>query len=180
MCGLREASATRFYPLPILWPKTGDNNLKSSTWTSLIAHNHWIRLDCRGGSLRLCARCTGLIIGFVSLLGVMSFLDLKFFFYLSLPNQMIVCFLFAVPAIWDWTTQSWRLRSSTNMIRIVTGFCEGVGIWLLTVVAMPFLYKFSMVLLITGSIVTLVIVGRKYILSTHPERAKCCLSTGLK
>jgi uncharacterized membrane protein len=79
------------------------------------------------------------------------FLDPIFFLSLSIFHQLCAAFLLAIPAMVDWTTQAWRLRVSTNRFRLITGFSEGVGISLLTIVAIPFAYKFLLVLLVAGS-----------------------------
>jgi uncharacterized membrane protein len=82
-------------------------------------------------------------------------------FILTLPlsNQIGVVLFLTAPTIVDWTTQSWRLRESTNRLRLITGFSEGVGISLLTIVAIPLAHKLLIILLVAGFTASLGMIG---------------------
>ncbi len=82
--------------------------------------SHTLEIRVAGRTLNLCARCSGMGIGFVlglvfleSLLGVFS----------SLP---ILIAVFPIPAAVDWLLQVFRVRDSTNPRRVVTGVLIGV------------------------------------------------------
>ena len=95
----------------------------------LLAHNHWFTLNLYGYKLRLCARCSGYLLGFTV---PMLFLD-------SLANplgflgngvQQLVCVILALPYTLDWVTQSWGFRQSSNPVRLATGILLGVDIFI--------------------------------------------------
>jgi uncharacterized membrane protein len=95
----------------------------------LLAHNHWLTLNLYGFELRLCARCSGYLLGLTLPLlisgrvaDLSESLDIRF--------QLIACFLLAIPYAVDWVTQSWGLRESSNRIRLVTGISLGMDIFL--------------------------------------------------
>jgi uncharacterized membrane protein len=67
----------------------------------------------------LCARCTGIMIGF-ALFGLLSY------FNLSIPS--IIAFFLALPLIVDGTSQYLGLRTSNNMIRLITGIIFTPGL----------------------------------------------------
>ncbi len=89
-----------------------------------------IRVGFRGRNIYLCARCTGIYSGILSVF-VAGFLGFNFPAWLILP---LISILPLPPAV-DWVTQSCKLRESMNTIRISTGFLlgisEGLVIWLL-------------------------------------------------
>jgi len=95
----------------------------------LLAHNHWFTLNLYGYRVRLCARCSGYILGFATMLLILSplsdLLGLK-----AHVNQGYVFFLLAIPLVLDWVTQSWGLRTSNNYVRLITGGLMGVNIFL--------------------------------------------------
>lgn len=94
----------------------------------LLAHNHWFTLNLYGYRLRLCARCSGYILGFTTPLLVidntanpLGFLGSRF--------QLMTCFLLTLPLALDWVTQSWGLRESSNWLRMTTGILLGLDIF---------------------------------------------------
>jgi uncharacterized membrane protein len=89
----------------------------------LLAHDHWFTLSLLGRELRLCARCSGYIIGFAApvLLSVDPQLLLG-------STQWLILILLAAPLALDWVTQSWGLRESTNPLRMATGILMGLDI----------------------------------------------------
>jgi len=101
----------------------------------LLAHNHWFTLNMYGHQVRLCARCSGYLLGFVALLLIPD--DLSDI--LGLNNvgiQWPVFFLLAFPLILDWITQSWGLRTSTNYVRFVTGSLMGMDVFLFSKISL--------------------------------------------
>ena len=127
---------------------------------SLLAHKHSITVNIGDRRLRICARCTGVVAGCMTL--TVSTLFINFAFFLSLPMilQIILSAALALPAGVDWITQTWRLRESTNSIRILTGACVGVGASLLSTAAIPLIYKFLLMTTVGASIVDIGLAGR--------------------
>ncbi len=102
-------------------------------WSMLIAHRHWITFTLNGKSLNICARCLGVIIGFIIFFILTNVLQLQFFTSLALHFQIMFCLILATPAIFDWITQTWKLREGNNTIRFLTGILEAGGavfLWL--------------------------------------------------
>lgn len=75
-------------------------------------------------SVRLCARCTGMVLGFISLLIINFFLIPYFTWFIALPLMLLMI----IPALVDWLTQKFRKRESNNVLRILTGFLLGGSI----------------------------------------------------
>ncbi|MEM3465725.1 MAG: DUF2085 domain-containing protein [Candidatus Jordarchaeales archaeon] len=86
-----------------------------------------LRLKIRTHEVRLCARCSGLTLGFFS-----GILVLHFWWWLYITEQVAVALivLLLMPALLDWGTQSVLGRESKNWIRVTTGFSLGFGICL--------------------------------------------------
>lgn len=95
----------------------------------LLAHNHWVTLNLYGIELRLCARCSGYLLGFTAPL-LVSGLVTDLSGSLGVRVQMFACFLLALPYAVDWVTQSWGVRESSNGMRLVTGTLMGMGVFL--------------------------------------------------
>lgn len=95
----------------------------------LLAHNHWVTLNLYGYRLRLCARCSGYLLGFITPFLVLGHLADPLGF-LDPGVQLLACFLLALPYALDWVTQSWEVRQSSNWVRLTTGFLLGVDIFL--------------------------------------------------
>jgi len=95
----------------------------------LLAHNHWVTLKLYGIELRLCARCSGYLLGFTApLLASGHVADLSR--SLDIRVKLLACLLLAIPYVVDWLTQSWGMRESSNGVRLVTGILMGLGIFL--------------------------------------------------
>ena len=95
----------------------------------LLAHNHWLTLNLYGIELRLCARCSGYLLGFTAPLlasGLVADLSLS----LDIRVKLLACLLLALPYTVDWVTQSWGMRESSNRMRLVTGILMGMGVLL--------------------------------------------------
>lgn len=71
-----------------------------------------------GYTMPLCARCTGILMGFYMGL-VLEILAVSFSILLSM--------LFLLPLIVDGVTQMIHLRKSNNLLRFATGFLFGIG-----------------------------------------------------
>jgi uncharacterized membrane protein len=93
--------------------------------------NRTIRLPFRGRNIYLCARCTGQLLGILSLL-IAWFLGFELPAWLYLPLIVVL----PLSGVIDWVTQSCKLRESRNTIRVSTGFLLGVtkGLYLLMLV----------------------------------------------
>nr|WP_090995892.1 DUF2085 domain-containing protein [Bacillus sp. 491mf] len=72
----------------------------------------------------LCARCTGILLGFL-LFPIYFLISHTFILVLALS------FFAQVPLLIDGFTQKWGWRSSTNVLRVSTGFLSGNGMALL-------------------------------------------------
>jgi uncharacterized membrane protein len=79
--------------------------------------------------LRLCARCSGYILGFTTPILLLDyFADPQVF--LNPGVYQLACVLLALPYALDWVTQSWGLRQSSNPVRLATGVLMGVDVFL--------------------------------------------------
>ena len=108
-----------------------------------------IRVSFRGRNVYLCARCTGIYSGILSIF-VAWFLGFHFPTWLYLPLFSIL----PLPSTVDWITQSCKLRESRNTIRTCTGYLLGIsgGLFLLMPVKGMF-YLFLCALAIFGAYV---------------------------
>jgi len=106
-----------------------------------------IHIRIQGKDLYLCARCMGVWAG------IISTLFLAFFLELHLPPWLYLLLLMVLPApvMFDWITQSCKLRESRNAIRVGTGFLLGVswGLFFL-LLARGMLHLFMFALMILG------------------------------
>ena len=71
-----------------------------------------------GYTMPLCARCTGILLGFY----VGLVLEI-----LAIPLSLLLSVLFLLPLIVDGVTQMLHLRKSNNILRFSTGFLFGIG-----------------------------------------------------
>ncbi|NDW17348.1 DUF2085 domain-containing protein [Dysgonomonas sp. 216] len=72
----------------------------------------------RGKQFPVCARCTGVYMGYLSII--------PFAFSLISINFWFSCLLL-LPTVVDGLTQAYCKRESNNFIRVTTGFCAGIG-----------------------------------------------------
>lgn len=80
-------------------------------------------LKFKGSYLPVCARCTGIYLGaFIAF--VLQFF-IKFNYDL---NMLYISSFLIIPTVLDGTMQLFKLRESTNFIRLTTGFICGVGL----------------------------------------------------
>jgi len=94
----------------------------------LFAHQHWFTLRALGLELRLCARCSGYLAGFLSYTVLGSVAGLPSFLALPVQFQLLICAMFTTPMVVDWLTQSWGLRESSNSLRFITGTTLGAAV----------------------------------------------------
>ena len=97
----------------------------------LVAHRHWLTLRIFDRELRLCARCSGYVAGFLTLTVLLNLFEFNLFRSLTIQSQLFICLLLVVPLASDWLTQSWGLRNSNNRLRLFTGAILGAGTALL-------------------------------------------------
>ncbi|MHA2059837.1 MAG: DUF2085 domain-containing protein, partial [Candidatus Ranarchaeia archaeon] len=108
-----------------------DDYVEVPNWFFLLSHHGLSELDhcfciSRGKGrlpIALCARCTGALVGF--------FASLFFFMWFLVSPEIyldLIAYLFPIPAILDWGTQSLTSRTSRNAIRFPTGFLYGFAI----------------------------------------------------
>ncbi|MHA2407270.1 MAG: DUF2085 domain-containing protein [Candidatus Ranarchaeia archaeon] len=109
-----------------------DDFLEVPNWFFMLSHHGLSELDhcfciSRGeGKLPIafCARCTGALVGF--------FISLFFFRWFLVSPEIyldIIGYLFPLPAIIDWGSQSTTPRTSRNAIRFPTGILYGFAIF---------------------------------------------------
>jgi len=104
-----------------------------------------IHIRIRGKNLYLCARCTGIYLGAISI-----FLASLLGFDLPLWLYPLLLTVLPAPAMVDWITQSCKLRESRNIMRIGTGFLLGTGwglFFLLLVRGMLYLFLVGLMIL---------------------------------
>ena len=73
---------------------------------------------------RFCTRCSGQWIATVACVALM----LGFRFEIVLPVWMVILSLLPMPALLDWVTQTWGIRESTTLLRMLTGSMLGIGV----------------------------------------------------
>ncbi|QED50133.1 DUF2085 domain-containing protein [Cytobacillus dafuensis] len=75
-------------------------------------------LTIRGYKLPLCARCTGILVGYL-------FFPILIVFHLQLPIWLGL--LLNMPMVLDGWTQKMNYRLSNNLLRLLTGILCGFG-----------------------------------------------------
>jgi uncharacterized membrane protein len=131
-------------------------------WEPLLAHSHWFSIRAFGKELRLCARCSGVVLGFICSKSLLTVLFMSLL-SVAIPFQtgFITALILALPAIVDWMTQNVGLRESNNPVRIVTGFLEGVGVLLLSLTDISSLAKLLIVSAISVGVVSVGVLMRR-------------------
>ena len=113
-----------------------------------------IRIRLRGKNVYICARCTGICAGILTILAA-------WFFGFSLPVWLylpLLC-IFPAPCAVDWVTQSCKLRESRNTLRVCTGYLLGIcwGLFFLLLFKGMF-YLFLHAVAILGAYVFLICI----------------------
>lgn len=119
----------------------------------LFAHQHWITLHIFNKKLRLCARCTGIVLGFIFL--KLSMVLLASSFALPATTGVVLAFSFTLPSIIDWLTSKLQLRHSDNTVRMLTGVFEGWGIGLLSLTNLSLFLRILIITVIGMSIMAI-------------------------
>lgn len=130
----------------------------------LLAHNHWYTLYLMGYELRLCARCSGYVLGLTAFTVSTSLLGLA----TGLWSESVMLFaivVLSIPMILDWVTQSWGLRESTNFTRLLTGTLMGLGIGVFSQLSMSLEAKRLIFMLIAVA----VLMGGKGVYRYRPK-----------
>ena len=127
--------------------------MKPFDWWTLLAHSHWVTAKIVGRRLRLCARCTGATLGFTAILLVGLSGHLPFFKSVPLTSQLGLCLLLAAPASIDWFTQTLEFRESNNVLRILTGLLEGVGVGFLSLTSIPTTLKIAILIGVGATVI---------------------------
>ncbi|VVB89644.1 Uncharacterised protein [uncultured archaeon] len=72
-------------------------------------------------SVRLCTRCTGIYLGIIATI-------ILFLFTINIPHifQLVIIFVFPIPAMLDWGLDKYNLRKGSNTTRFVSGFMLGI------------------------------------------------------
>ncbi|RLI51955.1 hypothetical protein DRO61_01050 [Candidatus Bathyarchaeota archaeon] len=131
-------------------------------WEPLLAHRHWFTIHAFGKKLRLCARCSGVVLGFIFFKSLSTPLFMSFSsIVIPIKTGFILAIIFALPAVVDWMTQVVGLRESTNRLRIITGFLEGIGVLLLSLTDLSSLAKFLIVSIVSVSVVSIGVLIRR-------------------
>jgi uncharacterized membrane protein len=95
----------------------------------LLAHNHWFTLNILGHEVRVCARCSGYILGLAAPLLFFQTIGTEVSTLTGLIWQL-VCLLLALPLVFDWVTQSWGLRKGDNTVRLASGIILGLDLFI--------------------------------------------------
>lgn len=82
-----------------------------------------------GHQFPVCARCTGVLIGYI--------LSVVMLFFYNIPVRWCIIFCWIMFA--DWLIQFLRIRSSTNIRRLITGILGGCGIMTIEIDILIFL-----------------------------------------
>ena len=77
----------------------------------------------------VCARCTGVIIGYLTAIGVYLYKSFDFWVYIVLCAVMFI----------DWYIQYLKIKASTNIRRLITGILGGFGIMSLEIGVLRFI-----------------------------------------
>lgn len=127
----------------------------------MLSHNHPVTIRLKGRKLRVCARCLGVVLGFLALTLTIKLYSLTFFQKLSFPYQLTICLILASPAIVDWVTQKWGIRESNNSLRVFTGFFEGLAAVLLYLSAAPLTQKILILLFVEALTLNIGFAGER-------------------
>ena len=96
----------------------------------LVAHRHWITIPLPGGEVRVCARCTGYLVGLSTATYTIGRSLLSQFQSLGILIQWIIILTFLAPFVLDWVGKKWGLHESNNSQRLLTGFLMGFSLFL--------------------------------------------------
>lgn len=83
----------------------------------------------KGYQFPMCARCTGVMIGYLAAFPIYFYKSFSFWVYLILCAIMFM----------DWYIQYLKIKESTNIRRLITGILGGYGVMSLEVSALKFI-----------------------------------------
>lgn len=89
----------------------------------------------RGRYLPVCDGCTGIYAG------MLVFFSLQFFSEFNYGLNLFFVSILLLPMALDGTTQLLKLRESTNVIRLTTGFICGIGCFMLLLASIEVLQE---------------------------------------
>ncbi|OGS50040.1 MAG: hypothetical protein A3K65_06075 [Euryarchaeota archaeon RBG_16_68_12] len=101
-------------------------------WEFLLSHHlptrfgRTLRLAVGRRTLHLCARCTGQVVGALTVL-LLFLASAPLHSTLFLPAIQVLFALAPVPSALDWLTQSLGRRESTNGLRVLSGLLLGAS-----------------------------------------------------
>lgn len=130
-------------------------------WSVILAHRHWVTFRLWEHEIRLCARCSGTVIGYFSTIFFLSLADLSSFHLLPPLGQISISFQLALPSAIDWLTQTWGYRTSTNSLRLSLGFLVGFGAGLLSLSPLTGTTKTLSLACLAFLVIAMGYVGRK-------------------
>jgi len=94
--------------------------------------DHAIPLNFGGYQFFVCTRCSGTVSGILFMVFVdYALLEFNGFEIISPTVAFILSIVFTLPALVDWGTQKLLLRTSNNLIRLISGMFLGAAIHLL-------------------------------------------------
>ncbi len=73
----------------------------------------------RGKQFPVCARCTGIHLGYLSM---------PFFLFKLIYINFLFSIILIIPTVIDGLTQAYFDRESTNSLRFITGLMSGIGL----------------------------------------------------
>jgi uncharacterized membrane protein len=85
----------------------------------------------KGYQMPVCARCTGVILGY--LIAIPGFVIFGFSKFLSLAGSLII--------LMDWLLQTLKIKSSTNKRRLITGILGGYAIMTFQLYVIKYIIK---------------------------------------
>lgn len=136
-------------------------NKTLSRWEKLLAHRHPITLHAFGRELHLCARCSGIVLGFLGSTSALTLLTPLVSYSMSLYIIVLISLLLAIPSIVDWITQTVGFRQSNNGLRLRVGFLEGVGVGFLGLADIPTVTKLIILTVFILIVLSIGFFGRK-------------------
>lgn len=134
-------------------------------WERLFAHSHWFTLHIFGGELHLCARCSGVVLGFIST-KILFTAALASSYSTPFPLGLLISLLLALPAMVDWATQNMGFRQSSNNLRLTTGFLEGLGVGFFGLTEVPALVKYLILTTIGLAVLCVGVLGQRLLENT--------------
>ncbi|MFH0897806.1 MAG: DUF2085 domain-containing protein [Candidatus Bathyarchaeota archaeon] len=127
----------------------------------MLAHRHWITVNAFNRELHLCARCSGIVLGFLGLEVILTIVTPLMSYSMPTYIVFLISFLLATPSIVDWITQSLDFRQSNNGVRLKVGLLEGFGVGFLSLADVSIITKLIILAAFSLSVVSIGFLGRK-------------------